>query len=75
MCKNAHWMFDAGLWTLTDQYAVVVAKKHFDEECLEPGIKRLAEYHGQKIRLPKNQASWPDPQCIKWHREHCFKIG
>jgi len=73
LCKNAHWMFDRGLWTLTDQYTVVVAKKHFDEECLDPGTKRLDDYHGQKIRLPSNESNWPDPKYIKWHRDHRFK--
>lgn len=75
LCRNAHWMFDIGLWTLNDEYTVVVAKKHFDEECLDPGIKRLVDYHGQKIRLPNNQSQWPDPKCIRWHRDHRFKTG
>ena len=61
LCRNAHWMFDTGLWTLTDQYTVVVAKKHFDEECLDPGIKRLADYQGQKIRLPGAQLTLARP--------------
>src|SRR5579872_2946944 len=25
LCKNAHWLFDNGLWTLTDDYRVLVA--------------------------------------------------
>ena len=73
--KNAHWLFDSGLWTLTDQYNVIVAKGHFDEECLNPGIKKLVDYHGQRIRLPNNESNWPDPKYIKWHRDHCFKSG
>jgi len=75
LCKNAHWLFDSGLWTLTDQYNVIVAKGHFDEECLNPGIKKLVDYHGQRIRLPNNESNWPDPKYIKWHRDHCFKSG
>ena len=31
LCKNAHWLFDNGLWTLTDEYQVVVARGHFVE--------------------------------------------
>src|SRR5260221_2651663 len=31
LCKNAHWLFDNGLWTLTDDYKVIVAEGHFAE--------------------------------------------
>ena len=75
LCRNAHWMFDAGLWTLNDHYTVLVATKHFDEECLDPGIKRLTEFQGERIHLPSNQLQWPDPKYIKWHRDHRFKTG
>jgi putative restriction endonuclease len=73
LCKNAHWLFDCGLWTLTDDLRVIVAKTHFDEESADPMNKRLIDYDGQKIHLPKNQSAWPDPQYIKWHRDHRFK--
>ena len=45
------------------------------KECLNPGIKKLVDYHGQKIRLPNNESNWPDPKYIKWHRDHRFKSG
>jgi putative restriction endonuclease len=73
LCRNAHWMFDKGLWTLTDEYTVLVAKGHFDEACMDPSIKRLTDFHEQKIHLPFNQMQWPDPKYIKWHRDHRFK--
>jgi hypothetical protein len=31
LCKNAHWMFDAGLWSLDDNYRVIVAPDRFNE--------------------------------------------
>jgi putative restriction endonuclease len=27
LSKNAHWLFDAGLWSITEDYTVVVAEK------------------------------------------------
>jgi putative restriction endonuclease len=75
LCKNAHWLFDNGLWTLSDEYHVIVARGHFDEECFEPGIKKLVDYHGQRIHLPKNESVWPDPKNLKWHRDNRFKGG
>src|ERR1700677_2252202 len=71
LSKNAHWLFDNGLWTLSDDYLVVVAVGQF-LEC-SPDQKALLQYHGQKIRLPKDQAAWPNPVHIAWHRKHRFR--
>ena len=32
LCKNAHWLFDNGLWTLADDYSVIVAAGRFSED-------------------------------------------
>src|SRR5262249_16268635 len=32
LCKNAHWLFDIGLWTLADDYTVLVAADKFSED-------------------------------------------
>ena len=29
LCKNAHWLFDNGLWTIADDFTVLVARDHF----------------------------------------------
>ena len=31
LSKNAHWLFDNGLWSLRDDYTVLVAERHFSE--------------------------------------------
>jgi putative restriction endonuclease len=68
LCKNAHWLFDMGLWTLTDDYRVIVALGRFTEQ--SPDQKALADYQGQKIHLPKDPKLWPDPVRIAWHRKN-----
>src|SRR5437868_15365318 len=73
LCKNAHWLFDNGLWTLSDDFKVIVAEGKFVEECLEPGIKGLLDYRECGIYLPVDHTKWPDLQYIKWHRWHRFK--
>jgi putative restriction endonuclease len=70
LCKNAHWMFDQGLWTLDDDYRVIVAHTAFDEETR--GQKSLREYHGLRIDLPSNPQLWPAHRHLAWHREHKF---
>jgi putative restriction endonuclease len=70
LCKNAHWLFDAGLWSIDDDYRVLVAVDHFSEE--SPDQKPLRQYHGQQLRLPKDQRIWPHPNHLHWHRKHRF---
>jgi putative restriction endonuclease len=70
LCKNAHWMFDQGLWTLDDNYCVRVAHSAFDEQARDQ--KSLRDFHGTRIALPSNPKLWPDPQHLAWHRENKF---
>ena len=70
LCKNAHWQFDEGLWTIDDNYRVVVATEAFSES--SPNQKPLAEMHGQRLLLPRNEMIWPSKIHLKWHRAHKF---
>ena len=71
LCKNAHWLFDAGLWSLDDDYRVLVANERFAEE--SPNQKPLSGYQGERLRLPNNQRIWPDAKHLAWHRKkHSF---
>ncbi len=70
LCKNAHWLFDAGLWSVADHYRILVAKDAFSED--SPDQKPLGDYHGRTLRLPKDQSLWPAPKHLAWHRKHKF---
>ncbi len=59
LCKNAHWMFDQGLWSLDDDYRVIVAHSAFDEDTRDQ--KSLRDFHGLKIALPTSTNLWPIP--------------
>ena len=71
LSKNAHWLFDDGLWTIADDYTVRVALGCFSED--SPDQKSLCDYHGEKIRLPGNAAMYPDPALLSWHRRKKFR--
>lgn len=71
LCKNAHWLFDNGLWSLDDDYRVLVAKLRFSEEA--PDQKPLSAYAGERIRLPVSESHWPDRKYLAWHRKHAFQ--
>jgi putative restriction endonuclease len=71
LCKNAHWLFDVGLWTLDDDYRVRVASTKFSESgvealCLQP-------LEGRKINLPSDTKLWPDRIHLAWHRTNRFQ--
>jgi putative restriction endonuclease len=71
LCKNAHWLFDQGLWTISDDYRVIIAAGHFSEQSL--GHKGLYDYHGEKIHLPADSKFWPKSTYLSWHRKNVFQ--
>jgi putative restriction endonuclease len=70
LSKNAHWLFDKGLWTISDDYRVIVASTRFIESG-KPALL-LESYHGTRLRLPEDRNLWPDPAHITWHRNKRF---
>ncbi len=73
LCKNAHWLFDNGLWTLDDDYRVLVAVGCFSED--SPDQRRLVDYTGEQIRLPADRRLWPEARHLAWHRQHRFQVA
>jgi putative restriction endonuclease len=68
LSKNAHWMFDAGLWSLDDDYRVIVATVRFDEA--GDAAYLLKRFAGRQVGLPTKRDFWPDRAHLAWHREH-----
>ena len=68
LCKNAHWMFDEGLWSLDDNYRVLVAEKRFDESGAEALLLSLKA--NSYIFLPADPNYWPDKTHLAWHRKY-----
>jgi len=68
LCKNAHWMFDEGLWSLDDEYRVLVAAKRFDESGTDALL--LSFKANRRILLPADPNYWPDKAHLAWHRKH-----
>jgi len=71
LSKNAHWLFDEGLWSLTDDYRVIVACERFDES--GPDAYLLRQIEGSKILLPSSRECWPATIHLDWHRTHKFR--
>ena len=71
LCKNAHWLFDNGLWTLTDDFRVLVAEGEFAESGSEEYL--LQPHEGRAILLPRDRSFWPRLEYLEWHRTKKFK--
>ena len=70
LSKNAHWMFDAGLWSLDDDYRVLVATNRFDEAGGAAFL--LKRMDGRRVQPPGKRDYWPDKTHLAWHRDHRF---
>lgn len=74
LSKNSHWQFDRGLWSLTDDFRIIVNREKFVEDGV-PG-QRLSDFEGRRIFLPSDPRYWPDQDCLDWHRkQHGFFLG
>lgn len=72
LSKTAHWLFDKGFWSISDDFRVLVAADSFEEA----GESELLLKHwaDSEILLPRNQGMWPDHSCLYWHRKkHGFR--
>src|ERR1700730_12969841 len=71
LSKNAHWLFDNGLWALTDDFKGIVAEEEFAEA--GASHESLGAYHRRTILLTADQTLRPNPIHSAWHRRKKFK--
>lgn len=70
LAKSVHWAFDRGIFTISDQYEVVVnPKAHTARIDSFP----LFEMDRRRILLPKDQHYWPHQEALAWHKSEVFK--
>ena len=68
LAGTAHWMFDRGLISLSDDLEVLVSRQVNDVD----GVWKLVN-QTRRAAVPANAAQRPHPTYLSWHREHCFK--
>ncbi len=69
LSHTAHWAFDRGVFTISDQYEVLVHPSAGKSESLNFAI---LDMHGQSIGLPKDTDNHPHQEALRWHREEVF---
>lgn len=65
---TAHWMFDRGLISLSDDLEILVSRQVNDRSSIDALIHRS----GRALE-PQRPSDRPHPHYLAWHREHCFK--
>ena len=68
LSKTAHWLFDRGFWSITNDLCVLVAEHRFEEAGKEAFL--LKKMAGRELFRPVNFHFFPDPQFLAWHRQH-----
>ncbi|MCU0534858.1 MAG: HNH endonuclease [Hydrococcus sp. Prado102] len=69
-CKNHHWAFDNGLFTIDNEYKIIVSND-FQEE--SPHSRTIREFHGEAILLPNSTEYLPRVEALQWHRKNVFR--
>lgn len=70
LCKNHHWAFDLGWFSIDDNYRILVAQG-FDDD--SPYTRAMKEFDRELIVLPSDERYFPRRESLQWHRENKFK--
>ncbi len=65
---TAHWMFDRGLISMSDDLDIMISRQVNDF----PSVEAMINQSGKAIP-PKRESERPHPKYLRWHRENCFK--
>jgi hypothetical protein len=65
LCRTHHWAFDAGFFSLSNDYRVMLSPAAFKAESREFA---LLQQDSRQILMPKSEAVRPHRQALEWHR-------
>ena len=66
LCRDMHFAFDKGFFTIADDYTIVVSEKLADTWLYQ-------EYNGKKIFIPKDEFFRPHKKFLSHHRKYVFE--
>jgi len=69
LCKNHHWAFDRGWFSLEDDYTLLISNSLREDS---PHATPMREFHGRTIWLPSQEQYRPRLEAICWHRKNTF---
>lgn len=65
---TAHWMFDRGLISMSDDLEILVSRQVNDVD----SVRNFINATGHAFP-PLREGNRPHPHFLQWHRENCFK--
>lgn len=65
---TAHWMFDRGLISLSDELEILISRQVNDLDSVQAFINKT-----RRALPPGRRFERPHPRFLRWHRDHCFK--
>jgi len=65
LCRTHHWAFDVGLFSLSDNYEVILSPVLNQADARNFTLLNL---ESKSILLPKNEVVQPHPKALAWHR-------
>jgi hypothetical protein len=69
LSKSVHWAFDQGIFTISDQYEVII---HPEARRASTKAFPLMETDHKRITLPTDPAYYPHQEALVWHRQERF---
>lgn len=66
LCRDLHWAFDKGFFTIDNTYCVRVHPKVESDY--------LSSFNGKQIRMPSDPFFVPDLENLKYHRENVYGL-
>jgi hypothetical protein len=71
LSKSMHWAFDNGLFTISDQYEVIL---HPDAQRASTKDFPLMKTDRKRIILPEDSTYVPHAEALEWHRKERFGL-
>jgi len=65
LCKLHHWAFDKGLFSIRDDYSIIVENRIKGDY----NYKEICCFENRKIKSPKEKEFSPHPVFLKGHRK------
>lgn len=69
LSRTAHWVFDVGMFTISDQYEIVVHPKAKNANTNKFPIINM---NGKPINLPDDENYYPHLEALEWHKKEVF---
>ena len=69
LCKNHHWAFDRGWFSINDEYKIIIPNERIYEEA-PADTRAMQNFSGEPILMPSQISHQPRIESLQWHRQY-----